>query len=663
MSDPPAQDHAPDDLGWSALRFLRATLVASQDPERLQWLEDGLEWRDGDVVQRFRRAPPSEAGAERTWRLCVETEIGQRALAVLEAVGAPATTYNVHVHAGAATVDADRLQLHASVPLTERSQVGMLRLLASVAERQRSFSRTGHVAAVADHPTWPGSAPRGRDATGLRDLDAAVDAFGDHGVVARHDLDTSIVWVQWPWTLRTWVLADSPEPFLRSTLGADVKILVNAPVTVEGALAARVAVCLPVPHAMEVSEAERWVERRNATECSGGVATAANGAWSFEPRPRWGVLRSWVHRSVYDGEGRFACDWGAVAALAIERTREAVEAHADLYRHQPGDAHAWLRERKKITALGSIERVRSDLSKSQRVIDDQPPGAIWAHLGACARSRRSGPWLDHVSRAVGIALPRSPAEQIRFLEPLRDWLVDEVTVFSDRPWSWSLKGTDRDPVGAPAVGTPRLPVIEVRNLLAHAEAEGIAVTWHPSFDPFALGQAWRPERRSPLRSAQPPHELFRHDPLPRVPIGAYHVVIDSASTSLPWEEILLHELAHVVLGHTGWHGDATRPSVVPQRASWLPVDVREAEVCMVVALVSGRRGVTTNDHRRRLREHLALASRRGDSDRIDMWHVFVAAERLMAWCLDRPDAITTRRGSLDPFGGGGRNRGVLADLV
>jgi hypothetical protein len=248
--------------------------------------------------------------------------------------------------------------------------------------------------------------------------------------------------------------------------------------------------------------------------------------------------------------------------------------------------------------------------------------------------------VAHVARTEQRGAPHGAVGRERIVERLDRWMRDAGAGSESERWLWSLTGTADAPVGAPEPYHWRLPDVDTRNLLAHAEANDIAVVWRTPLPRGLRGFAGQLERRRGVRSDRPPLAGPRTEGYLRVPLGRFVVVVDTGASPIPHAEVLVHELAHVLLGHTGSALTSTRPAVAPRGRRRLGVAVAEAEVSMVVILVFGRRGVRPDESIVRLAAFLDTARRLGLDAEIDLWHVFAAAERLLAWCVDRPDATT-----------------------
>ncbi len=637
----------------------------------------GFDVQIGGVTQRFRCYPvprSMEAGrligvatseSDQPWRWSVETSVALRSLHRL-ALGADAVRgYHARFHAGIAKLDGDRLLLRAHVTSFEPHDFDVVTLLGPVARWQRVVARGGDL----DAESIGASPIHGPcSAYVAAQLDTAVEAFGDVGVIATHALQRGAVRVRFPWSTRMPCPADELEgqSVLRAELGSDVRIDVRAAFTTLGPGAtpgALVETHLPVPNDVGAAEAERWTERLNAAEIDAGAAGPAIGAWSLAMSESPGCRRVWIHRCVFQS----LCHgppWSLIADLALRRVRWAVRLLGEHYYRHEAEVRPWSGHAPKVTLqqflYGTSRLYRRWTQPSRMVPQNVPIISIASHLWACARARRTGPWLEHVARVERRGASQGSAGRERIVERLCLWMQEYGAVPDAETWRWSLTGTVDAPVGAPEPYHRRLPDADVRNLLAHAEANDVAVAWRTSLWPGVLGFATQQQRRGGVRSERPPFVRSRTEGYVRVPLGRFVVAVDAATHAVPHAEVLVHELAHVLLGHTGSPFEPTRPAVAPRGRRSLGVMVAEAEVSMVVILVFGRRGVRPDESIVRLVAFLDAARRHGQDADIDLWHVFAAAERLLAWCVDRPDATTVTSPRRAPLPLGGLARTVQA---
>jgi len=660
----------PDHPSHETLVRLVVSSGLRRDDEGVRAVPGGFDVEIGGVTQRFRcERAPRERGFGRPlgvpartiddhWRWSVETSFEVGALHDLVLGRDAAFTFDARVHAGIARLDGDALRLQAHVSAVDPHDPRVTRLLAPVARRQRDFALGVDVRAVALQPRPLYAPASARDAVRL---DAAVEAFGDLEVTATHVLVHGLVRARLPWSsLRPGPDGEMEARFVaRVETEGDVVIDVHAPVQSVGGVGTLVETRLPVPERVDGDAAARWTERMNTAELGAGAAGPVIGAWTLAVRERPWCHRSWVHRCmVQDVAG--APPWPLIADLAMRRVRWAVGEHAEHYHHHVAEERPWTRWRSIGVLVRSLhqdddspEDPIDGAMVSRRVPGDVPVLVVASHLWSCARALRTGPWIEHVARVAGLRGPRRALDRDWFESRLRRWLLESGVATEAQPWAWSFSGSASSPVGEPAPFRPRLPDREVHNLLARAEAADIGVSWRTPLLPGLLGYARQREQRGGVRSERPPLRGAFGEGHRRVPIGRFEVAVDTAASSVPHAEVLVHELAHVLLGHGGASRSATRPSVAPRDRWRLRSEVEEAEVSMVVILVFGRRGVRPDESIVRLAAFLDTARRVRADRSIDLWHVFAAAERLLAWCLDRPDASAVRsRGDAPvPLGG------------
>jgi hypothetical protein len=201
----------------------------------------------------------------------------------------------------------------------------------------------------------------------------------------------------------------------------------------------------------------------------------------------------------------------------------------------------------------------------------------------------------------------------------------------------------QDPL--PASGRPQArggfdSTHDLANLIANAEAVGIAVTWC-EVDVRIGGFVYRPAERT-ARRRDPragPRDLDARS-LPTVTIGDLVVVLNPTQDWIDTFELVLHELAHALLGHLG-----PRPSVrqaprmiaIRERPSW---DAGEFEAESAACLVTARRGGRPRRQPLTLMTHFAHLRRDGALASVDLLEVFRVAELLAAWCRLRPHSVT-----------------------
>jgi len=668
--NPLPPDHPADD----ALARVVVSSGLRRDDQGVSAVPGGFDVAIGGVVQRFRcegvpwtpvvgRPLGARAyGSDDHWRWSVETRFDLAAAHRLVLGGDAARGFDGRLHAGCAQQDGDQLVSRAHVSALDPNDVRVATLLAPVARRQRDFAQG---VGLDEAMIVPSARPGPRPAREVALLDTVVEAFGDIEVTATHVLEQGVVRVRLPWST-PWPALDGDveaASVRRAATDGDVVVDVHAPVrSVDGA-GALIETRLPLPEGMRTDDAERWTQRMNMAELATGPAGPVIGAWHLAELARPWRKRVWVHRCMVQNLAG-APPWPLIADLAMRRVRWAIMDHGAHYRHHQAEERPWTRWRSLGVMLRSTHQdddspeVPTDGAMiSRRVPNGVPALTVATHLWSCARALRTGPWIEHVARVAGLEGPRRALDRDPIVGRMHRWLLESGVATEARPWAWSFSGRANAPVGEPAPFRPHLPDDEVHNLLARAEAADIAVSWRTPLFPGVLGYARQHGRRGGVRSERPPLRGAWGEGYRRVPIGRFEVAVDTAG-SVPHAEVLVHELAHVLLGHSGASRSATRPSVAPIYRWRLRTEVVEAEVCMVVILVFGRRGVRPEESIVRLLAFLDAARREREDASIDMWHVFAAAEQLLAWCLDRPDASTVRSRDDAPVPLGGLARAV-----
>ena len=634
-------------------RIVAASGVRPDDAETTT-VPGGVDVRIAGVTQGFRcELVASEQGsvnafggaprsAEGSWRWSVETRFVPNVLVAALLGSDIVDKLDERAFAGPVHVDEGEVRWRAHVTATNPDDPRPTTLLAHVARRQREFAMGSGIGAAIRYAA-PATGPFSAVETAQRDV--AVEAFGDRGVAATHVLAPGLVRVRLPWsTIEPGDAGAMEETYLRrAELGADVVIDVRAPVRTLGDTEALIETRLPVPEHVGDEDAEGWRTRMNAAELDLGPAGPVIGAWSLAvyewPRRR----RVWIHRCTVPTIAG-ALPWSLIADLALQRVRWALQELGAYYHRHEAEERPWSEPQPHVTLRQRMIRFRTGRSSSTEpsrlVPPDVPILTVASHLWACARARSMGPWVAHVARTEQRGAPHGAVGRERIVERLGRWMQAAGGVPDAGAWRWSITGTEDAPVGAPEPYHWRLPDADIRSLLAHAEANDIAVAWRRQLRRGVLGFAMQQQRRGGVRSERPPLGGSRTEAFPRVPLGRFVVTVDAATHSVPHAEVLVHELAHVLLGHTGSPFESTRPAVAPRGRQRLGLAVIEAEVSMVVILVLGRRGVRPDESIVRLVAFLDTARRLGLDAEIDLWHVFAAAERLLAWCVDRPDATT-----------------------
>lgn len=191
---------------------------------------------------------------------------------------------------------------------------------------------------------------------------------------------------------------------------------------------------------------------------------------------------------------------------------------------------------------------------------------------------------------------------------------------------------------------------EAANVIANAEAVGIVIGW--SRGPRRLGglahrsSKHRTVRRDPSR---PPLDFDVHG-LPPVVVGHGVVWLNVAGDpSFTTFEVLLHELAHFLLGHLGgWDTPARRDLDVGDRTH-VPRWPGEVEADAAAYLAALHRGFSWVDSRRnastmvrRIQTGYVLTYAREEVPHVDLLQIVHVADILASWCTDPPDASAVR---------------------
>ena len=264
----------------------------------------------------------------------------------------------------------------------------------------------------------------------------------------------------------------------------------------------------------------------------------------------------------------------------------------------------------------------------------------------CARSERFSPLVEHALRTTG--LPLDPAGSIPRVLRERG---------TPSPWNWLAwrlldpEGrrprpvAQKHPVGAVRPRVESLPWGEAANLQANAFRERIVVSWTPIAVPDVLGYARPTEEHEVVRQelTELP-AILRFDPLPVLSRGWYLARVDVRQPCFDRVAVLVHELAHILLGHLRRPLGATLSRSVAVHRPGLSRIAMEVEAASVTYIVAQRRGSRARPEREYLRFYFELARRAGYLETIDLLHVFRAAETLLAWSRSDHD----RMGVLDP---------------
>lgn len=267
------------------------------------------------------------------------------------------------------------------------------------------------------------------------------------------------------------------------------------------------------------------------------------------------------------------------------------------------------------------------------------------HLWMCARSPNYGPHAQHIATTAELESPGSGAEAV-LCTPESDfasWHLRGRRI--GRGWSRSPIASDEHPAGFPQPPTLGKPSQAAANLIANAELEGVVVFWRNTRNaPWRAGWASKPKGSMGARrdTKQSPFEFPDGPPSP-VGVGAYVVFIETGQQWVPTFDVLVHELAHVLLGHLGRRAAAPVGTLVPSSRRSLPTAPKEVEARSVTTLVAKRLGDRASEQSMSLRGWIKQARTDRNLDAVDLTLVFRVAEILLAWSRTRPDGALVKR--------------------
>lgn len=218
-----------------------------------------------------------------------------------------------------------------------------------------------------------------------------------------------------------------------------------------------------------------------------------------------------------------------------------------------------------------------------------------------------------------------------------------------RPDSPCTEGPPCGPdLGHAIAGSTRQPLFscnaahDLACLLANAESEGIAVTWF--VDEVEIGGfVYRPRvRQARRRDRSAPLAGLDARSLRAVTIGEHVIVLNPAQAFTTTFDVLLHGVAHVLLGHLGSREPVGRGAMrVPER---LPPrhDPREVEANLAAVLAGRRLGHVSKSVDRLHAVYFVLAKAAGQLGDVDLPWVVPVADVLAAWCRTPPDPDAVR---------------------
>ena len=227
--------------------------------------------------------------------------------------------------------------------------------------------------------------------------------------------------------------------------------------------------------------------------------------------------------------------------------------------------------------------------------------------------------------------------------------VNDMSMLT-RPDGPCTEGHPRGPdLGRALVGSTRQLLLhfdaahDLACLLANAESEGIAVTWFVGEVQLG-GFVYRPRERQARRRdrSAPPAGLDARS-LPAVTIGEHVIVLNPAQGFTTTFDVLLHEVAHVLLGHLGSREPLGRGLMrVPERLPPPRHHPREVEANLATVLAGRRRGHVSKSVERLYGWHFMLAKLQGHLGDVDLSWVVPVADVLAAWCRTPPDPDAVR---------------------
>lgn len=182
------------------------------------------------------------------------------------------------------------------------------------------------------------------------------------------------------------------------------------------------------------------------------------------------------------------------------------------------------------------------------------------------------------------------------------------------------------------------PRHDVRNLIMHAESEDIAVTWG-TFPAFLGGFVMRSSKGSLAvrRNRQLHPEHIDPSDLPKVALADVLMMLNSQQSWVQTFDVLVHELAHVLLGDVGTMRGPSQGRLAIQSGMPLTTAVIEFEVYSVGYMVALVRGGDPAVVERGLLRYYAELQKQRLLEEVDVLEVFIAAEVLCAWCASGPD--------------------------
>lgn len=308
---------------------------------------------------------------------------------------------------------------------------------------------------------------------------------------------------------------------------------------------------------------------------------------------------------------------------------------------------------------------------SRRVPAGLDADRLTLHLRRVARTRASsmesafGPTTSDPARLVG----SETAPAISMLEAHRDQYGRLLELCKDAPQARELPGDDRPPDPLPVLADDHevvvhgpqdrdrfLPLLECMNLIANADAMGVAVNWYAGSHQsggYAFRSHSRPRLRVPRDVRNPPRDIDTRD-LPAVTVAGAVIAVNRLQDWAPTFDVLVHEIAHVLLGHLDGWSTLRQPGMRVADRGYLSTRPAEIEALSVQLLVTVRRGAGGMTAHTQLRPRATVGRVTGELGQVDLHQVMAVADIITAWCAEPPRSRFFELEWLPRLGSGGR---------